>query len=432
MRIVDLIEKKVNKKELTKEEIFFLIENYTKEFVPDYQMAAMLMAILFNSMTYKEITYLTLAMLNSGKVYDFSDFDQVLVDKHSTGGIGDKTTLAVVPILASLGVYMPKLSGKGLGQTGGTIDKLESIPGLTTDISIEDFKAQLKEIKCVIAAQSNEIVPADKKLYALRDVTSTVQSIPLIASSIMSKKLATGANIILLDVKCGNGAFMKDLKSAKELAQTMINIGKELGVKVIVEITNMSRPIGKEIGNKNEIIEAINMLSNKGPSDFSKLVFSSCEAILLKMGMVQTEDEARQKIALSIRTYLALNKFYELVRYQGGNVEALNDLKKFWNPKYTYEIKADKDGYLNVFNAFTFGIVSMKLGAGRQTKEDKIDYEAGITLVKQTNEKVSKNEVIFKLHSSNVIDPSLVEELKTAYKIQNNKVQNKIILERMQ
>lgn len=258
-------------------------------------MAAMLMAILFNSMTYKEISYLTLAMLNSGKVYDFSDFDQVLVDKHSTGGIGDKTTLAVVPILASLGVYMPKLSGKGLGQTGGTIDKLESIPGLTTDISIEDFKAQLKEIKCVIAAQSNEIVPADKKLYALRDVTSTVQSIPLIASSIMSKKLATGANIILLDVKCGNGAFMKDLKSAKELAQTMINIGKELGVKVIVEITNMSRPIGKEIGNKNEIIEAINMLSNKGPSDFSKLVFSSCEAILLEMGMVQTEDEARQK-----------------------------------------------------------------------------------------------------------------------------------------
>lgn len=248
----------------------------------------------------------------------------------------------------------------------------------------------------------------------------------------MSKKLATGANIILLDVKCGNGAFMKDLKSAKELAQTMINIGKELGVKVIVKITNMSRPIGKEIGNKNEIIEAINMLSNKGPSDFSKLVFSSCEAILLEMGMVQTEDEARQKIALSIRTYLALNKFYELVRYQGGNVEALNDLKKFWNPKYTYEIKADKDGYLNVFNAFTFGIVSMKLGAGRQTKEDKIDYEAGITLVKQTNEKVSKNEVIFKLHSSNVIDPSLVEELKTAYKIQNNKVQNKIILERMQ
>lgn len=295
MRVVDIIDKKRLNQELTEEEIRFLINSYVDGSTPDYQMSAFLMAVLFNSMTSREIALMTKYMMYSGEVMDLSAIPGIKVDKHSTGGVGDKTTLAVAPIVAACGAPVAKMSGRGLGHTGGTIDKLESIPGFNVEVSYQDFIKQVTEHKIAVIGQSSKLVPADKKLYALRDVTGTVQSIPLIASSIMSKKLATGSDAILLDVKCGNGAFMKDIESARNLARTMINIGKELNVDVRAEITNMNRPIGCEIGNKNEVLEAIRTLQGRGPKDFNELVYSSCATILEQAKIVKNHNEAIQK-----------------------------------------------------------------------------------------------------------------------------------------
>ncbi|UUM20004.1 MULTISPECIES: pyrimidine-nucleoside phosphorylase [unclassified Mycoplasma] len=431
MRVVDLIDKKRLNKELTEEEIKFLINSYVQGIVPDYQMSAFLMAIVFNSMSTKEIAQMTKYMLYSGKIIDLSSIPGIKVDKHSTGGIGDKTTLAVAPIIASLGVPVAKMSGRGLGHTGGTIDKLESIPGFHIELSEQAFLKQVKDYSIAIIGQSEQLVPADKKLYALRDVTATVESIPLIASSIMSKKLATGADAILLDVKCGNGAFMKDLDSARKLAQTMIDIGKELNVDVRAEITNMSRPIGCEIGNKNEVLEAIRTLQGNGPSDFVELVYSSCTTILLQSKVTDNYQNAQKMVQEVITNGKALEKFYQFIALQGGNVQSLKD-PLFWNPKYKLKVKAEQEGYLEIFNALTFGIVSMKLGAGRATKEASIDFEAGITLNKKTNEFVQVGDVLFTLYSSNPINLELLEELKFGYKFNAQPVQNKIILEKLQ
>ncbi|MFV8470481.1 pyrimidine-nucleoside phosphorylase [Mycoplasma sp. AA7A] len=430
MRVVDIIEKKRLNKELTNEEIKFLITSYVKNETPDYQMSAFLMAVMFNGMSSREIATMTKYMMHSGDVIDLSAIPGIKVDKHSTGGIGDKTTLAVAPIVAACGAPVAKMSGRGLGHTGGTIDKLESIPGFTVEVSEKDFIEQVKTHGIAVIGQSAQLVPADKKLYALRDVTSTVESIPLIASSIMSKKLATGSNAILLDVKCGNGAFMKNLESARQLARTMINIGKELNVDVRAEITNMSRPIGREIGNKNEVLEAMWTLQGKGPQDFNELVYSSCATILEQAKIASNHEEALAMVKEAIESGRALDKFYEFVTVQHGDVEALKS-PTFWNPKYKLEVIADQEGYLEIFDALTFGIVSMKLGAGRKTKEDSIDFEAGITLNKKTNEEVKKGDVLFTLYSSNPIDLELVDELKNGYKFNQAKVENKIILDKL-
>ncbi|BBU47385.1 pyrimidine-nucleoside phosphorylase [Mycoplasmopsis felis] len=430
MRVVDIIDKKRLNQELTEEEIRFLINSYVDGSTPDYQMSAFLMAVLFNSMTSREIALMTKYMMYSGEVMDLSAIPGIKVDKHSTGGVGDKTTLAVAPIVAACGAPVAKMSGRGLGHTGGTIDKLESIPGFNVEVSYQDFIKQVTEHKIAVIGQSSKLVPADKKLYALRDVTGTVQSIPLIASSIMSKKLATGSDAILLDVKCGNGAFMKDIESARNLARTMINIGKELNVDVRAEITNMNRPIGCEIGNKNEVLEAIRTLQGRGPKDFNELVYSSCATILEQAKIVKNHNEAIQKIDEVIKNGKALDKFYEFVQAQGGDVQALKN-PSFWNPKYKLEVQSDKSGHVEIFDSLTFGIVAMKLGAGRKTKEDSIDFEAGITINKKTNEKVEKGDVLFTLYSSSKIDLSIIQELKNGYRINQEQVENQVILDRM-
>ncbi|WP_322935296.1 pyrimidine-nucleoside phosphorylase [Mycoplasmopsis felis] len=430
MRVVDIIDKKRLNQELTEEEIRFLINSYVDGSTPDYQMSAFLMAVLFNSMTSREIALMTKYMMYSGEVMDLSAIPGIKVDKHSTGGVGDKTTLAVAPIVVACGAPVAKMSGRGLGHTGGTIDKLESIPGFNVEVSYQDFIKQVTEHKIAVIGQSSKLVPADKKLYALRDVTGTVQSIPLIASSIMSKKLATGSDAILLDVKCGNGAFMKDIESARNLARTMINIGKELNVDVRAEITNMNRPIGCEIGNKNEVLEAIRTLQGRGPKDFNELVYSSCATILEQAKIVKNHNEAIQKIDEVIKNGKALDKFYEFVQAQGGDVQALKN-PSFWNPKYKLEVQSDKSGYVEIFDSLTFGIVAMKLGAGRKTKEDSIDFEAGITINKKTNEKVEKGDVLFTLYSSSKIDLSIIQELKNGYRINQEQVENQVILDRM-
>lgn len=430
MRVVDIIDKKRLNQELTEEEIRFLINSYVDGSTPDYQMSAFLMAVLFNSMTSREIALMTKYMMYSGEVMDLSAIPGIKVDKHSTGGVGDKTTLAVAPIVAACGAPVAKMSGRGLGHTGGTIDKLESIPGFNVEVSYQDFIKQVTEHKIAVIGQSSKLVPADKKLYALRDVTGTVQSIPLIASSIMSKKLATGSDAILLDVKCGIGAFMKDIESARNLARTMINIGKELNVDVRAEITNMNRPIGCEIGNKNEVLEAIRTLQGRGPKDFNELVYSSCATILEQAKIVKNHNEAIQKIDEVIKNGKALDKFYEFVQAQAGDVQALKN-PSFWNPKYKLEVQSDKSGYVEIFDSLTFGIVAMKLGAGRKTKEDSIDFEAGITINKKTNEKVEKGDVLFTLYSSSKIDLSIIQELKNGYRINQEQVENQVILDRM-
>ncbi|MGZ9763196.1 thymidine phosphorylase [Mycoplasma sp. 5912] len=430
MRVVDIIDKKRRNLELNEEEIKFLINSYVDGSTPDYQMSAFLMTVIFNSMTTKETALMTKYMMHSGEVMDLSMIPGIKVDKHSTGGVGDKTTLAVAPIVAACGAPVAKMSGRGLGHTGGTVDKLESIPGFHIELTYEQFIEQVTKHKIAIIGQSAKLVPADKKLYALRDVTATVESIPLIASSIMSKKLATGADAILLDVKCGNGAFMKDLESAKELSKRMIDIGKELNVDVRVEITNMNRPIGREIGNKNEVLEAIKTLQGQGPDDFNELVFSSCATILQQAKIAINETDALQKIQKVISDGSALRKFYDFVQAQNGDVNKLQS-DEFWKPKYQLHVFNQIDGYMEIFDSLTFGIVAMKLGAGRKTKEDSIDFEAGITIHKKTNELVRPGYKLFTLSSSKPIDPTLVNELMQGYRINKTPVENKIILDKM-
>ncbi|MGZ9413156.1 pyrimidine-nucleoside phosphorylase [Mycoplasma sp. 480] len=431
MRIVDLIIKKREGFELTDKEIEFIIHNYVSGEIKDYQMSSFLTTILFKGMTPKEIGKFTLEMMKSGKIIDLSSIHGIKVDKHSTGGVGDKTTLVVGPIIAALGVPVAKMSGRGLGHTGGTIDKLESIPGFGVELTEEQFINQVNKIKIAVIGQSNDLVPADKKLYALRDVTGNVSSIPLIASSIMSKKLATGSDAILLDVKCGNGAFMSNLEEAKKLSEQMITIGKQLNRDVRVEITNMSRPMGKAIGNKNEVLEAIETLKGNGPKDFVELCYSACSTILKQAKVTNDEQEALKMIEEVVHNGKALDKFYEFVKFQGGDVDKLK-AADFWNPKYKLEVFAQKDGYMEITSALDFGIVASKLGAGRETKEDSIDFEAGIQINKKTNDKVNKNDLLFTLYSSNPINEELVQELKDSYKINSQTVENKIILEKME
>lgn len=430
MTILDIIEKKKNNETLSQKEIEYFVNGYTNNKIPDYQMSSLLMAIVLNGMSLEETTHLTKAMINSGKTIDLSSVKGIKVDKHSTGGVGDKVSLVLGPIVASCGAIFAKMSGRGLGHTGGTIDKLESIPGFNCFYNEKDFKNLIKKSNMAIIGQTDDIVPADKKIYLLRDVSGTVNSMPLISSSIMSKKLATGADAILLDVKCGSGAFMKNEKDAEELAKWMISIGKKMKKDIRVEITNMEQPLGKMIGNKNEIIEAIESLKGNWDNNFKELIYSSGATLLNQAKITNNEKDAYKMIDDSIKSGKALNKFFEFVKNQGGDIKSIQK-SNWWKPKYKLDIKANKDGYLYLKNSVILGLTAVKLGAGRQTKKDIIDNEAGIELKKVTNDKVKKNEIIMTLYSSKKIDSLISKYVKNSYEIISKPKQIKIVYKKM-
>ena len=400
MRIYDVIKKKRDGCALTKEEIEFFIKGYVEGSIHDYQASALCMAIFFQGMDARETADLTLAMANSGDTVDLSRFGDLTVDKHSTGGVGDKTTLIVAPIVASLGCVMAKMSGRGLGHTGGTIDKLESIEGFNTALTPEEFFTQVEKNGVAVVGQTGNLTPADKKLYALRDVTATVDNLSLIASSIMSKKLAAGSHTIVLDVKCGSGAFMKTPEDARALAQAMVEIGKSCGRNVAAVITNMDRPLGNNIGNSLEVIEAIQVLQNNGAEDLKEVCLALASEIVSLSRKISI-DEARKLTEDALFSGKALDKFKEWIFSQGGNKAWVENTGLFPKATYTFEIKAENDGYISAMDAESIGIASVILGAGRETKDDTIDMSAGIVLNKKTGDKVAKGDTLATLYTCN-------------------------------
>ena len=398
MKITDIIRKKKHKLELTKEEIDFTINGYLNGEVKDYQMSALLMAIYFNSMTKKEISNLTLSMVNSGDIMDLSSIEGIKVDKHSTGGVGDKISIIVLPIVAALGIPVAKISGKGLGHTGGTIDKLESIPGFDTSLSLEKFISNVKKYGLALAGQTSNITPADKQIYALRDVTETVDSIPLIASSIMSKKIASGADAIVLDVKCGEGAFMTNIEMARELAREMVDIGKSLNRETIAVITDMNQPLGFEIGNSNEIIEAIEVLKGKDIKGLSEVAIEISSYMVLLGKKAKNIEDARLMVKEVLENGKALEKFRLFIKAQGGNWNIVDDYTIFKKAKYSFEVKSKTSGYVSGIKAMEIGLSAMNLGAGRKSKEDSLDYSAGISLNKIKGDKVETGDSLAVLH----------------------------------
>lgn len=432
MKATEIIQKKLRKEVLTKDEIDFFIANFMTNHIKDYQMSALNTAIFLNGLNDEEITHLTLAMLDSGEKLDLSSIEGTKVDKHSTGGIGDKMTLIIGPMVASLGLKMAKMSGRGLGPTGGTIDKLESIPGFKVEMSEKKFIEQVRNINFALVGQNKNLAPADKRIYDLRNDTATVNSIPLIASSIMSKKFASGAEIILLDIKCGTGAFIKNVEKARELANLMVKIGKLGNREVRAEITSMNEPLGYMIGNRNEVVEAKRFLDGEEVSeDIKILAYSTVKTLLLSANIASSEKDAETLIENTMQSKNALNKFYQFIEAQGGDTKKLKD-GKLWRPKKSLEVYAPKNGFLEIINAETFGVVANDLGAGRYLKEDKIDYDAGIKLNKKTNDYVEEGELLFTLYSSKKIDENLREELLKAIKINENKIEKQeVIIERI-
>lgn len=400
MRMVDIIEKKRDGKELTTAEINFFIEGYTKGVIPDYQASALAMAIYFQDMNDRERADLTRAMVESGDTIDLSTIDGIKVDKHSTGGVGDTTTLVLAPLVASLGIPVAKMSGRGLGHTGGTIDKLESIAGFHVELTREQFIDLVNSDKVAVIGQSGNLTPADKKLYALRDVTGTVNSIPLIASSIMSKKIAAGADAIVLDVKTGDGAFMKTEEDAKELAHAMVRIGNHVGRKTIAIISDMSQPLGFAIGNALEVKEAIETLQGKGPKDLTELVLTLGTQMVILAGKAKTSEEAKKMLLDAINSGKALAKFKEFLANQGGDASIVDDLSKLPQAKYKIELPAKQSGYISKMVADEIGVASMILGAGRATKEDVIDLAVGLVLHKKVGNKVEEGESILTIYSN--------------------------------
>ncbi len=411
MTILEIIDKKRLKKELTREEIQFAVNGYVDGSVKDYQMSSLLMAIVLNGMTDREIVDLTDTMINSGDVIDLSKIEGIIVDKHSTGGVGDKVTLVLGPLLASLGIKIAKMSGRGLGHTGGTIDKLESIEGFNVAIEEDKFINQVNDINIAIASQTGNLVPADKKIYALRDVTGTVESIPLIASSIMSKKIASGADIIMLDVKVGSGALMKTLEDAKKLAETMVKIGKAYRKPTICLITNMDEPLGYAIGNALEVEESINTLKGNGPSDLLEVVITLCSIIIGAVKKIPN-SEAKDLLFKQLNNGEAYKKFEELVKLQGGNLDSLKISEK------VFSIKSDKAGYINKIDALKLGEIAKQIGAGRNTLEDKIDYEVGLVLNKKVGDYVEQDEELVKVYLKDK-DVSIAQILE-CYKIEDS------------
>ncbi|MCH8643344.1 pyrimidine-nucleoside phosphorylase [Staphylococcus lugdunensis] len=400
MRMVDIIEKKRDGKELTTDEINFFIEGYTKGDIPDYQAASLAMAIFFQDMTEQERAALTLAMVHSGDVIDLSQINGVKVDKHSTGGVGDTTTLVLAPLVAAVGVPVAKMSGRGLGHTGGTIDKLESIEGFHVEISEDEFIKLVNEDRVAVIGQTGNLTPADKKLYALRDVTGTVNSIPLIASSIMSKKIAAGADAIVLDVKTGSGAFMKTLEDAEQLAHAMVSIGNYVGRKTMAIISDMSQPLGNAIGNALELREAIETLNGHGPEDLTELVLTLGSQMVVLGQQAETLEEARRKLKQAIQDGTALAKFKQFIANQGGNPHIVDHPELLPQAQYKIELPAQKTGTITEMIANDIGIASMMLGAGRQTKEDTIDLGVGIVLNKKVGDTVKEGEPLLTIYSN--------------------------------
>ena len=400
MRMVDLIRKKRDGQPLTKEEIRFFTEGYVKNEIPDYQAAAMLMAIYFQGMNRDEIAELTFAIRDSGERMDFSAIKGVRADKHSTGGVGDKTSLIVGPIVASLGVVVAKISGRGLGHTGGTVDKLESIPGYRTDLSEEEFINVVNRTGIAIVGQSRDIAPADKKLYALRDVTSTVESIPLIVSSIMGKKLAADDDVIVLDVKTGSGSFMKTEEDSRNLASILVDTGKKAGKKIMALITDMDRPLGVNVGNALEVEEAVETLRGKGPEDLFEVCTELSGWILKLAGKAETIEEAREMVRKVVADGSALGKLREMITAQGGDPLVLDDFSRFGIPKVEKEIKSKRSGYISFMNTEEIGRASLLLGAGRNTMADVIDMTAGIKLLRKTGDRVEEGETIALFYTS--------------------------------
>lgn len=424
MDIIEIIEHKRDKEILSKEEIEYFVTNYTNNLIPDYQASALIMAMYLNGLNEDETYNLTMAMVNSGEIVDLSCISDIIVDKHSTGGVGDKITIILMPIIASLGIPVAKVSGRGLGYTGGTADKLESIPNYRVDISIEEFKQNIKDIGISLITSNANLVPADKKIYALRDTIGCVPNIPLIASSIMSKKIASGANKIAMELTCGNGAFMKDLENASKLAKTMIEIGKSAKIDVRCVITSMDEPVGHAIGNQLEIIEAIEALKGNMTDDVEEIVYSIGTQLINMAGKADNEEIARSLIQDAIESGKAYNKFKELVLKQGGDISYIENSEKFEKAKCIVPVIAETKGFISSINTEEIGRISCYIGAGRENKEDKIDYEAGIIITKKIGDSIDIGEPLAYLHTNEQdrVDES-VKRLLKAFSITN--IQNK-------
>ncbi|WEV45790.1 pyrimidine-nucleoside phosphorylase [Streptococcaceae bacterium ESL0687] len=421
-RMIDLIQKKRDGLELKEEEIYWLVNNYAEGTVPDYQMSALAMAIYFQGMTTEETRHLTMAMVGTGKQIDLSSIEGIKVDKHSTGGVGDKVSIILGPLVASFDVPVAKMSGRGLGHTGGTIDKLESITGFETELTEDRFMNQVQDIDLAIISQSDDLVKADKLLYALRDVTATVDIIPLIASSIMSKKIAAGADAILLDVTVGDGAFMKNLSDAETLATTMVDLGKAVGRDTVAVLTDMQQPLGLTIGNKLEIIEAIEVMEGRGSKELTDFICQLAKIMLSLAGLEKTDEEIRYNLTEGP----ALDKFDQFVLAQGGDLENARHITPC---KYSYEFKADKAGFIEELPADVLGRLAMKAGAGRATKADSIDMDAGIVLDKKIGDSVEVGDKIFTIYYNNHLSDSEIEEVRPKIVIGPNKKEIKEILE---
>ena len=417
--MLDIIEKKKRKLALSKEEIEYVVTNYVNGTIKDYQMSALLMAILLNGMTDEETIYLTNAMKNSGEVLNLNEINGVKVDKHSTGGVGDKTTLILAPLVATTGIKVAKMSGRGLGHTGGTIDKLESISGFNTSISISDMISQVNEIGVAVVGQTGNLVPADKLIYALRDVTGTVDSIPLIASSIMSKKLATDSDVIVIDVKVGNGALMKNIDDARILSKLMVKIGNSNNKKVACILTNMNEPLGNMIGNANEVLESIDVLKGNGPSDLKNLVLT-LGSYMVSLGKNISLEEAKNILINNLNNGVAYNKFRDMVKYQGGDIESINISKN------VISIKSEKSGYIKSIDAFSLGCIARTIGAGRLNKEDKIDHSVGIYINKKVGDYVEKDEELAKLFVQN--DNYNIDEVINCFKVSSNECEKEKLI----
>jgi len=414
MRAVDLIQKKKEGREHTREEIYFLINNYMNGTIEDYQMSAWLMAVCFKGLTDRETSYLTKSFIDSGDILDFSDISNCVADKHSTGGVGDKVTLVLIPILASLGVYSAKLSGRGLGFTGGTIDKLESIPGFRVELTNDEFRSQIKKIKAAISSQSPNLTPADGKIYALRDVTATVDNKSLIAASVVSKKIASGANSIVLDVKYGSGAFLKNTRAARELGDLMVKIGKLLNKNIDVVISSMEQPLGSNIGNSLEVIESIDFLKGYCAEDLREITYELAIRTLMNCNIAANRKMASDMITHSIKNGLALAKFAEIIEAQGGNSEVINNYSLFNVGKNKILIKALKSGFISRLKALDVAHCAKLLGAGRDKKSDSIDYGAGVILIKKTGDFAAAGDTIMELYYNDVEKTKLDEAVKIA------------------
>lgn len=429
-RMVDLIIKKRNGNELSTDEINFIIENYVNGSIPDYQVSSLMMAIYFNPLSSRETLDFTTAMLKSGDEIDLSPIKGIKVDKHSTGGVGDKTSLVVAPMASALGVKLAKMSGRGLGHSGGTLDKLESIPGFTIELESERFFEQVNKIGLAIIGQSANITPADKKLYALRDVTGTIESEGMIVASIMSKKLASGADHIVLDVKVGKGAFMKDLESAKSLAKAMVKIGKLANRDTVATITNMNQPLGRAVGNSLEVIEAIETLKGNGPEDFTELCLQLTAEILLVTGMTDNIDNALALAEETITSGAALNKLKEMIIAQGGNPDVINDYSLFKEAGEVIELTYQNDEivYIESIDAEEIGIASVMLGAGRQKKEDDIDHSVGIVLNKKVGDTLQNGDLIATVYANGKNTNEAVKKILDAYVLTNEVVEKPLVI----